>query len=87
MTLPARWDIPEPLAACEVHAADGASIFVRRHGNPNGPRLVLSHGNGFSIIANAIAIQWSLRADGMDFFTAIDRSGGRLAALRRHSSG
>ena len=48
MTLPARWDVPEPLAVCEVRAADGASIFVRRHGNPNGPRFVLSHGNGFS---------------------------------------
>ena len=51
MTLPARWDVPEPLAVCEVPATDGASIFVRRHGNPNGPRFVLSHGNGFSIDA------------------------------------
>ena len=29
--------------------ADGALIFVRRHGNPAGPRLVLSHGNGLAI--------------------------------------
>ena len=26
-------------------------IRVRRHGNPHGPRLVLSHGNGFAIDA------------------------------------
>lgn len=29
--------------------ADGAVIRVRRHGNPGGPRLVLSHGNGLAI--------------------------------------
>ncbi len=29
--------------------ADGALIRVRRHGNRRGPRLVLSHGNGFAI--------------------------------------
>lgn len=30
---------------------DGALIRVRVHGNPHGPRLVLSHGNGFAIDA------------------------------------
>ena len=28
---------------------DGALIFVRQHGHPAGPRLVLSHGNGLAI--------------------------------------
>ena len=28
---------------------DGAVIRVRRHGNPNGPRAILSHGNGLAI--------------------------------------
>ena len=27
---------------------DGAPIRVVRHGNPSGPRVVLSHGNGFA---------------------------------------
>src|SRR5271167_4224222 len=28
---------------------DGAIIRLRRHGNPAGPRLALSHGNGLAI--------------------------------------
>ncbi len=31
--------------------SDGATIHVRRHGHAGGPRLVLSHGNGFAIDA------------------------------------
>ena len=27
---------------------DGAIIRIRRHGNPDGLRIVLSHGNGFA---------------------------------------
>ncbi len=27
---------------------DGASIELRRHGNPDGPRVLVSHGNGFA---------------------------------------
>ena len=43
------WEIPEPLSVHEVNMEDGAVIFLRRHGNPAGPRLVLSHGNGLAI--------------------------------------
>ena len=28
---------------------DGGVVTLRRHGNPNGPRLVLSHGNGLAV--------------------------------------
>ena len=52
-----RWEIPEPLDVCEFATPDGASIFVRRHGNPDGPRIVLSHANGFS--ADAYYPYWS----------------------------
>ena len=38
-----------PLAVIEAISEDGARIRVRRHGNPRGPRLMLSHGNGFAI--------------------------------------
>lgn len=41
--------LPEPSAVFEITAADGAVIRVRRHGNLGGPRLILSHGNGFAI--------------------------------------
>ncbi len=33
----------------DVRSSDGAVIRYRQHGNLNGPRLVLSHGNGFAI--------------------------------------
>ncbi len=41
--------VPTPHQTLKLTMADGALIFVRRHGNPAGPRLVLSHGNGLAI--------------------------------------
>lgn len=41
--------LPTAGATLDVACEDGAVIRVRRHGNPNGPRLILSHGNGFAI--------------------------------------
>lgn len=43
------WEIPEPRSAHEVRHEDGSRTVVRRHGNPAGPRLLLSHGNGLAI--------------------------------------
>lgn len=40
--------LPPPGAVIEVAAADGAVLRLRRHGNPLGPRLFVSHGNGFA---------------------------------------
>ena len=64
--VPERWNVPEPLTVFEVRATDGATIAVRRHGNPDGPRLVLSHGNGFSI--DSYYPFWSLFTDRFDLF-------------------
>ena len=44
-----QWQLPEPLSVLEVAADAETAIRVRRHGNPNGPRLVMSHGNGMAI--------------------------------------
>ena len=44
-----HWEVPAPLATGEVRTADGSLVVLRRHGNPDGPRLVLSHGNGLAI--------------------------------------
>jgi len=41
--------IPPPLATLDVASDDGTVIRMRRHGNPRGPRLIVSHGNGFAI--------------------------------------
>ena len=40
--------LPEPSATLDLAMDDGAPIRVVRHGNPTGPRVVLSHGNGFA---------------------------------------
>jgi len=41
--------VPEALTIFEVTTPDGAVIRVRRHGRPDGPRLVISHGNGLAV--------------------------------------
>ena len=43
------WEIPEPLSVCKVRSDADTTITLRRHGNPAGPRLILSHGNGLAI--------------------------------------
>ena len=68
------WEIPEPLAAGEVRTADGSRIVLRRHGNPDGPRLVLSHGNGLAI--DLYYPFWSLLADRFDLVVHDFRSHG-----------
>ena len=45
------WEIPEPHSRCEVRLDDETVTTLRRHGNPAGPRLVLSHGNGLAVDA------------------------------------
>jgi len=40
--------LPEPTATLDLAMDDGAPIRVVRHGKPSGPRVVLSHGNGFT---------------------------------------
>ena len=58
------WEIPEPIATREVAVDEDTSITLRRHGNPDGPRLVLSHGNGLAI--DLYYPFWSLLADDFD---------------------
>ena len=43
------WSVPEPRSVHEVKVDDESSILLRRHGNPDGTRLILSHGNGLAI--------------------------------------
>lgn len=53
-----NWVVPTPRAVAEARTASGETIFVRQHGNPHGPRLVISHGNGLA--ADALYPFWSL---------------------------
>ena len=58
------WEIPEPLSTTDVRVDDETVITLRRHGNPAGPRLVLSHGNGLAI--DLYYPFWSLLLDDYD---------------------
>ena len=69
-----RWEVPEPLAVAEARTADGTPIALRRHGNPDGPRLVLSHGNGLAI--DLYYPFWSRLADRFDLIVHDFRSHG-----------
>lgn len=59
-----RLVVPPPRATVDLTMADGAVIRLRRHGNPAGPRLALSHGNGLA--SDAYLPFWSLLAPGYD---------------------
>ncbi len=60
------WDVPEPSSTLEVRLDDDVVTTVRRHGNPSGPRLVLSHGNGLAI--DLYHPFWSLLVEDFDLF-------------------
>jgi pimeloyl-ACP methyl ester carboxylesterase len=42
------FEIPAPSLTFEVPLEDGARLRMRRHGNPDGVRLLVTHGNGFA---------------------------------------
>ena len=58
------WELPDPISVHEIRVDADTRIFLRRHGNPDGPRLVLSHGNGLAI--DLYYPFWSLLADDFD---------------------
>ena len=64
MTSEIVWEIPEPLSVCEVRLDEDTVTTLRRHGNPDGPRLVLSHGNGLAV--DLYYPFWSLLAEEFD---------------------
>lgn len=43
-----RFELPAPSKTFDVPLEDGAAIRMRRHGNPDGVRLLVTHGNGFA---------------------------------------
>ena len=58
------WHVPEPLSTLVVRLDEFAVTTLRQHGNPSGPRLVLTHGNGLA--ADLYYPFWSLLADEFD---------------------
>ena len=64
MTDEVTWDLPEPLETHDVRVDTDTVITLRRHGNPEGRRIVLSHGNGLAI--DLYYPFWSLLANDFD---------------------
>ena len=79
------WQVPEPLATHRVQVDGDTAITVRRHGNPDGPRLVMSHGNGLAM--DLYYPFWSLLMDEYDIFMYDLRNHGwnALSPIERHN--
>ena len=75
MTADTRWEIPEPCSEADVRLDDRTVTTLRRHGNPSGPRLVVSHGNGFAV--DLYFPFWSLFAHDCDLIVYDLRNHGR----------
>ena len=79
------WEVPEPLATHPVQVDDDTVITLRRHGNPDGPRLVVGHGNGLAV--DLYYPFWSLLTDDHDVIVYDMRNHGwnALSPLERHN--
>ena len=73
-TTPSKWELPEPSDVRDVRVDDHTTIKLRRHGNPSGPRLVLSHGNGLAI--DLYYPFWSILLDEFDLVVYDQRNHG-----------
>ncbi len=68
-------EVPAPSDAFDAAMSDGAVLKVRRHGNPDGLRFYVSHGNGFAV--DAYFPFWSLLCDRFDVVVFDMRNHGR----------
>ena len=80
-----RWKIPEPHSTHDVKVDSDTVITLRRHGNPDGPRLIMSHGNGLAI--DLYYPFWSLLAADFDLVMYDLRNHGwnRVSSLDTHN--
>lgn len=79
------WELPEPVSVHEVQVDPETRILLRQHGNPVGPRLILSHGNGLAI--DLYYPFWSLLADEFDLIVYDLRNHGwnNVSSLSGHN--
>lgn len=66
--------VPSPLAVHDFVTSDGAHIRLRQHGDAAGPRVFLSHGNGFA--TNAYYPFWRLLEDKFELIVYDQRNHG-----------
>jgi pimeloyl-ACP methyl ester carboxylesterase len=67
--------VPAPSETFDVALEDGAKILIRRHGNRDGLRLTVTHGNGFA--ADAYLPFWQLLTPSYDVLVFDFRNHGR----------
>ena len=77
------WKLPKATGVLDVALADDAEVCVRRHGNPDGTRVLLSHGCGMAI--DSYYPYWSHLEDSHDLFIYDLRSHGWNPPGRLHS--
>ncbi|MCY3656853.1 MAG: alpha/beta hydrolase [Chloroflexi bacterium] len=79
------WKVPESSSAFDLRVDDDTDVRVRRHGNPDGLRLVLCHGNGLAI--DLYYPFWSLLTDEFDVIVHDLRNHGQNAVgpLENHT--
>ena len=68
-------EIPAPREAFDLTMGDGATIRIRQHGNPDGPRMFLANGNGFA--ADGYYAFWGPLCDAYDMTIFDFRNHGR----------
>ncbi len=85
MTTEIVWELPEPLSTHDVRVDDETVITLRQHGNPSGPRLVMSHGNGLAV--DLYYPFWSLLTNDFDLIIYDLRNHGwnPVGDLQNHS--
>jgi pimeloyl-ACP methyl ester carboxylesterase len=69
------FELPAPSDVFEVALEDGAKLRMRRHGDPKGIRVMLSHGNGFA--ADAYFPYWRHFLDEYDLIVFDFRNHGQ----------
>lgn len=60
------WKLLDPISVHEINVDSKTTILLRRHGNPDGIRLILSHGNGLA--ADLYSPFWSRLLEDFDLF-------------------
>ena len=85
MTTDIVWEIPAPLSTFDVRLDADTLTTVRQHGNPSGPRVVLSHGSGLAV--DLYYPFWSLLAVDFDLMVYDLRNHGwnSVGAQRDHN--
>lgn len=79
------WEVPKPHSVRKARMDDGTFVLLRRHGNPDGPRLVMTHGNGLAV--DLYWPFWSLLVDDYDLIVYDLRNHGwnEVGAIEGHN--